>query len=158
MRFYSAPTQKREYNILLSWRDHYLPIYSFINVYKCYKCWIFSLLFQTVLGLSISKIHTDDPSPLVWVAIILGEMRAVEDGGLVAQALYIVHCKGRWDRAKLGLDGMLPRSISQHSEDQFVMTMILWSLHQSPHCIVWHCCLAGNLRIGIYNGEMVFNG
>ena len=91
----------------------------------------FSLLFQTVLGLSISKIPTDDPSPLVWVAIILGEMRAVEDGGLVAQALHIVHCKGGWDHAKLGLHGMLPRSISQHSEDRFVMTMILWSFHQS---------------------------
>ena len=87
----------------------------------------FSLLFQTVLGLSISKIPTDDPSPLVWVAIILGEMRAVEDGGLVAQALHIVHCKGVWDQTKSGLDGRLPRGISQHPEDQFVMTMIPWS-------------------------------
>ena len=86
---------------------------------------IFWLSYATVLGRLISRIPADDPSPLSHAAIILGEMGAVEDGGLVAQALYIVHCKGGWDRAKFGLDGMLPRSISQHSEDRFVMTMIL---------------------------------
>jgi len=83
----------------------------FTNLHHCLRTCCTALnLAVTTIGLWT----TNDPRPFVCVTVILREMRTVQDGGLGAQALHVVHRKGGWDRAKTRVYSVHTSGVPQH--------------------------------------------
>ena len=87
-------------------------------LYHMTKC-----TFQEVKKLNRTQICADDPSPFKWTTIIHSSMRTIQDRGLVADTLDVVHPKSIRNWAEPRLYCSSSRRVSKHPKQFFLETL-----------------------------------